>query len=88
MKELGRGARDAKMLVLAPLLHPAADLVDELVRLNSIFGPLRLEIKLVFALFARRGDGNKVSAFATLAVNFIGDPLIAEPEVTLRFSKR
>jgi hypothetical protein len=76
------------MLVLAPLLHPAADLVDEFVRLNSIFCPLRLEIELVFAFFARRGDGNEIRAFAALAVDFIGDPLVGEPEVTLRFSKR
>ena len=85
LEKLRRRSRDAKMFVLVPLLYPAANLVDELVRLNSVLRPLGLEIELVFAFLARRGNGNEVGALAPGFDDLIGDPFIGKPEMPFRF---
>ena len=88
LEKLGRRSRDAEMLVLAPLLHPAADLIDKLVRFNPVLRPLGFEIELVFSLLPRCGDGNEVGAFAAGIGNLVGDALIGEPLQLIRDGDR
>ena len=88
MEQLCRGARDAKMFCLAPLLHAGTHLVDELVFLNPVLRPLGIEVKLILALLLGLGDGDEVRTDAALLGDFVRDALVGKPEVSPWFLER
>ncbi|MBL8880219.1 MAG: hypothetical protein JNG88_13960, partial [Phycisphaerales bacterium] len=54
---------------VSPELHASTNLVDELVFIDAVLGPLGLELKLCIALLAGPGDRNEVRAGSTAADN-------------------
>ena len=52
-KQAGGGTRHAEAVVLTPEFHAGANLIDKLVLLNAVLGPLCFKVELGFAFFAR-----------------------------------
>ena len=80
--------RYADVAALTPLPHAPADLVDEFVFLDTVFGPLGFKGKLAGALLLRFSNGYEIRTSAPLINDVVGNSFIAEPEVARRFDVR
>jgi hypothetical protein len=83
LEKLRGHARDSEVAVLTPLLHPAADLIDELVFFNAILCPFGIKLKL-FAFLLGRGNRDEIGTGAPLGNDLIRNPLVGEPEMPFR----
>jgi len=82
VQEFAGGPRDAHMPAASPLLHPGPNAVDELVLLDAVGRPLRIERGMLTLLLGPR-DGNEVLADAALRHDLVGDAVLGEAEVPL-----
>lgn len=81
------GQRRAFIFCSPPLANPRPNFIDELIFLQPVSSPFRIELHLRFALFLWAGNRNKICAEAALLENFICDSLFGELEVLLGFFK-
>jgi hypothetical protein len=79
LEQSTRGRCDARPALAPPSVDLAADPVDEVVLLDSVARPLRVEVNL--RLLLGRGDRHEVRALAALLDDLARDPLLAEAEV-------
>ena len=70
----------------APLLHALADPIDESVFLDAVLRPFGIENQLL-TLFLRSRDRNEVGADAASCDDVVGNALVREAEMLIRFSE-
>ena len=86
--QLRGGRRHAKVTALALHGDAAADVVDELVLLDAVLCPFRLELKLLGPLLLWLGDGDEIGTGPAAVNNLAGDALVAKSEMAGRLVER
>ena len=81
------GGRYADVAALAPHADAPTDVVDELVLLDAVLGPLGVKLKLL-AFLLRPGDGDEIGAGPAAVNDLVGDALVGKAKMAGRFVER
>src|SRR5690606_32824644 len=77
-----------QIATLSPKPDAATDVVDDLVLLDTVLGPFRIELKLLGPLLLRLGDWDEVRTSPAAGNYLIGDALVTELEMVGRLVER
>ena len=88
LQQAGGRLRDAYATALSPAVHSFAHLIDELVFLDALLSPLRIEDQLGLSSRFRLGDWNEVGTDTSPLDNFVGNAFIRKAEMPFRLLER